>query len=436
MILTGLWITLYKLFTRLFGFVVTPYLWWRRARGKESSSRLRERKGYPGVARPTSALVWLHGASVGEALSLMPLIGQLQSAGFQILLTTGTVTSADLAQKRLPPGAIHQFMPLDVPKYVKRFLTHWQPDMVIFAESEIWPNFIFNIHRRNIPLILVNARLSQRSFVRWQKIPGLIGRILSQIDMVLAQTAEDAARLMQLGAARVLVTGNLKFDAPAPPVAQDALAQLTGLIGVRPVWVAASTHQGEEEILLEVHKTLSKRFTNLLTIIVPRHAERGSALQSLAEAQGVRSAMRSFGAQPTPETAVYFADTMGELGLFYRLAGVVFMGGSLIPHGGQNPIEPAKLGSAILYGPHVHNFTEVYALLQQPHGPQKTPGALQVHDGLSLAEALTGLFTDAAKFRAMARAAHEAVDERTGATRNVMRAIEPYIVQLHMGTRR
>ncbi len=435
MILAGLGFFVWKLATRAFGVVVTPYLWWRRSRGKENPTRLYERKGYASIARPEGKLVWLHGASVGEALSLMSLIDKLQLAGFRILLTTGTLTSAVLAQKRLPPGAVHQFVPLDVPRYVKRFLNHWHPDLVIFAESEIWPNFISNIHRRNVPLILVNARLSQRSFDRWQKFPSLIASILSQIDMVLAQTAEDAARLMQLGAARVLVTGNLKFDAPAPPVAREALAELTGLVGVRPLWVAASTHPGEDEILLNVHKILANRFANLLTIIVPRHPERGSSIQTLAQAQGLRTAVRSLGYHPKSDILVYIADTMGELGLFYRLAGVVFMGGSLVARGGQNPIEPAKLGCAILFGPHVHNFTEVYAFLQEPHGPHKANGALQVNDASELAAALTDLFSDGAKFRAMARAAHEAVDERVGATQNIMRAIEPYIVQLHMGER-
>lgn len=430
MIWATLWIGIYKLFTRLFGFFVTPYLLWRQSRGKENPQRLFERKGYTQASRPNGPLAWVHGASVGECLSLMPLIAQLQTAGFKVLLTTGTVTSANLAEKRLPPGAIHQFVPLDVPKYVKRFLNHWQPDLVIFAESEIWPNFITNIHRRNVPLILVNARLSQRSFDRWQKIPTLISRILGQIDLVLAQSAEDAARLMQLGAARVLVTGNLKFDAPAPPVASEALAELTGLIGVRPIWVAASTHSGEEEIILQAHKQLAKRFANLLTVIVPRHPERGDAIAALVSANQLRGAQRSLGAKPTREVQVYVADTMGELGLFYRLAGVVFMGGSLVPRGGQNPIEPAKLGSAILYGPHVHNFAEVYQLLNEARSAE------QVASAETIVRKLTELFSDATKFRAMARAAHELVESRTGATHNAMQAIEPYIVQMRFDRKR
>jgi len=425
-----LYISTYKLFTRAFGLVATPYLLWRARSGKEIVSRLGERRGLTTTPRPPGPLVWLHGASVGESLSLMPLIDHLQQTGFAVLLTTGTVTSAALAAKRLPPGAIHQFVPLDVPKFVKRYLNYWQPDLVIFAESEIWPNFVTNIDRRNLPLVLVNARLSQRSFLRWQKIPQFISRILGKISLVLAQSSEDAARLMQLGAPRVLVTGNLKFDSPAPPANSETLAELTGLIGTRPIWIAASTHPGEDEILLDVHRKLAQRFVNLLTVIVPRHPQRGAAIAKLAEAAQLRAALRSTGALPKRDVQVYVADTIGELGLFYRLAGLVFMGGSLVPRGGQNPIEPAKLGSAVLFGPHVHNFTEVYQILGEARG------ALEVADADALAAALAALLSDAGKFRTMARAAFDAVEQRAGATQNAMQAIEPYIVQLRLQSRR
>jgi 3-deoxy-D-manno-octulosonic-acid transferase len=248
--------------------------------------------------------------------------------------------------------------------------------------------------------------------------------------MVLAQTADDAARLMQLGATRVVVTGNLKFDSPAPPVHAEDLAYLTGLIGTRPLWVAASTHPGEEEILLDVHQALSLRFTNLLTIIVPRHPQRGADILKHVDAYKLRGALRSAGGQPIRDVQIYIADTMGELGLFYRIAGLIFMGGSLVSRGGQNPIEPAKLGSAIVYGSHVHNFAEVYQILAEARG------AVQVKDKEQLAEVLTGLLSDSGKFRMMARAAFDAVEQRAGATRNVMRAIEPYIVQMQFDRKR
>eukprot|EP01037_Dinobryon_pediforme_P009588 gene9588-9665_t len=420
--ISGMWIGIYKLLTRMFGLVAKPFLFWRYRRGKENWARMAERRGYASQPRPEGHLAWLHGASVGESLSLLPLIERLQLAGFHVLLTTGTVTSAALANKRLPVGAIHQFLPLDVPRFVKRFLNHWQPDIVFFAESELWPNFISNIHRRNVPLVLVNARLSQRSFARWQKIPTLIAKLLSGIDLVLAQTADDAARLMQLGAARVLVTGNLKFDAPAPPANAEQLATLTGMIGTRPIWVAASTHPGEDELLVNVHSQLAQRFTNLLTIIVPRHPERGPDILRIVEQRKLRGALRSSGDMPTRDVQIYVADTMGELGLFYRLAGLIFMGGSLVPRGGQNPIEPAKLFSAIIYGPHVHNFSEVYQIFQDARG------AVQVQNTDQLAEVLTTLLSDASKFRMMARASFDAVEQRAGATRNVMRAVEAYII--------
>lgn len=422
-------LTLYRGLTRLLTPVGPLILNWRKQRGKEDARRMGERLGHASIARPHGDLIWLHGASVGEALALLPLVDTLRAKSFNVLITTGTVTSAQILAQRLPAGAIHQYVPLDLPSAMARFIDHWRPDLVLVAESEIWPNLILEVTNRAIPLVMVNARLSERSYQRWQKAPSFISSLLKRVDLCLAQTKDDAARLMMLGAPRVHVSGNLKFDAPAPPVDATRLAEVTAMIGPRPVWVAASTHAGEEEIILAVHRHVAKRFEDLLTIVVPRHAVRGEQIANLARANGMDVGLRSQGEHPVPGCGIYIADTMGELGLFYRVASLIYVGKSLGAEGGQNPIEPAKLGSAILHGPHVANFAEVYDMLDQ------SGGAVMVSDADALARTLSLLLSDTASLRSMARAAAETVENLGGAASNVMKAIEPWLVQMRMEKR-
>lgn len=404
-------------------------LLWRRRRGLEDRTRLGERQGYPGKARPQGHLAWVHGASNGEALSLLPIIERLTQRGLNVLVTTGTRTSAVLVARRLPPGALHQFVPLDIPRYTRRFLDHWRPDIALVAESEIWPNTILDLEERNIPLILVNGRMSDRSFQRWQKLPGFISAILERIALCMAQTLEDAERLTRLGAPRVAVAGNLKYDAPPPPADPRVLAQLSGLISGRPVWIAASTHPGEDEILITAHRAVLARHPHLLTIIVPRHPRRGPDIQALCNQAGLTSALRSQGLQPDRATDIYIADTVGELGLFYRLAPLAYIGGSLVPHGGQNPIEPVKLGSAIIHGPHVHNFFEIYGALDE------AGGALNLPQASALAPAVADLLSDTGLMREMARTAGETVGKLGGAVERTMNTVEPFITQLKLESR-
>ncbi len=339
----------------------------RLQQGKEDPERVQERRGEATADRPPGRLVWLHGASVGEFLSIIPLIERLQARGVTVLVTTVTLTAASLAARRLPPGVIHQFMPWDVPAYVDRFLNHWQPDLAIFAESELWPNLILRTTSRGTPLIQVNGRISERSFKGWQRVPRSIKALLSRFELCLMQTVDDARRIEALGAPRVSTTGNLKFDVPAPEAEPGAAMALAQAIGYRPVFLAASTHEGEDEIVIEAHRLLAPRLSNLLTIIAPRHPERGDAIAALAEAAGLPACQRSRGELPRLRHAVYVADTLGEMGLFYRAAPVAFLGGSLIRHGGQNPIEPAKLGAAVMHGPHIFNFAAVYEALAANH---------------------------------------------------------------------
>jgi len=420
----------YRTLTAVLEPAVIGLLYWRQRKGREDKTRLGERQGYPSRPRPKGHLVWVHGASNGETLSLMPVVERLTQRGLSVLVTSGTRTSAALIARRLPPGAVHQYVPLDVPRYVRRFLKHWRPDLALVAESEIWPNTVLALDERQIPLVMVNGRMSDRSFHRWQKLPRIIRALLERFALCLAQTTEDAERLARLGAPRVFVTGNLKFDAPPPPADPRAVAHLSGLIAGRPVWLAASTHPGEESAALAVHRALVQRHPNLLTIVAPRHPQRGAEVAALVGQAGLRASRRSQGMAPDRATDVYVVDTIGEMGLFYRLSPVVLMGGTLVPVGGHNPIEPAKLSAAILHGPHVHNAAEIYAAID------KARGALLVKDNAGLARAVSELLGNAALTRAMARAAGDAVQALGGAVDRTIQSIEPFIVQAKLGARR
>lgn len=398
----------------------------RLKRGKEDPERVQERRGLATVDRPPGRVIWLHGASVGELLSIIPLVGRLQARGVTVLVTTVTRTAAALAARRLPDGAIHQFMPWDVPAFVERFLDHWRPDLAIFAESELWPNLILRTTARGTPLIQVNGRMSERSFRGWQRVPRSIKALFSRFELCLMQTVDDARRVEALGAPRVSTTGNLKFDVPAPEAEPEAAMALAQAVGRRPVFLAASTHEGEDEIVLEAHRIMAPRLANLLTIIAPRHPERGDAIAALAEGSGLQACQRARGELPRARHAVYVADTLGEMGLFYRAAPVAFLGGSLIRHGGQNPIEPGKLGAAILHGPHVFNFAAVYAALAE------NQAARQVTDADDLAAAALLLLTDQRERLRQREAAGETVTALGGALERTLAAIEPYFLTLAM----
>ena len=279
-------------------------------------------------------------------------------------------------------------------------------------------------------MLLLNARMSERSFRRWQRFGATAKYLLSLFDKCLTQTSTDAERLMRLGATRVAVTGNLKFDSSAPPAPHMKLSALKALIGSRPVWLAASTHDGEEEAILKTHLNLSAYFPDLLTIIAPRHPERGKAVAALATRAGLQGSLRSAGLVPDSATDIYIADTIGELGMFFRLSPIVFMGGSLVPHGGQNPIEPAKLGCALLHGPHVHNFSEVYAVLG------KSGGAVPILEPDMLTEAVGNLLDHPAEIRRMAQAAEEAISQFGGAVGRTMAEIAPFLVRMHLNAQR
>ncbi len=348
----------------------------RLLRGKEDAGRIGERLGHPAAARPEGQLVWLHGASVGECLAMLPLIDALKAPGRSILVTSGTRTSATLMAERLPKDVPHQFAPLDTPDAVARFLAHWRPDAALFVDSEIWPNMVMEAHARGVKLALVNGRMSARSFTRWKKARKSAAALLSRYDLCLAQDEATAERFHALGATHAEACGSLKADAPPLPFDAAALERLKAAISTRPILLAAQTHPGEDETILPVHDALRQTYPDLLTIIVPRHPHRGADIAMLAGTRAVRR--RSEGALPTAETAIYVADTLGELGLFYRLARFTFVGGSLVPHGGQNPLEPARLSCAVMAGPHTDNFVEAYRAIFAAQGTGRVASTAQI----------------------------------------------------------
>jgi 3-deoxy-D-manno-octulosonic-acid transferase len=406
---------------------LAPALIKRRLKlGKEDPARVGERRGMSDDARPHGPLVWIHGASVGEVLAAAALIEKLRALNLRILLTSGTVTSAAIVAKRFPPDVIHQYVPYDAPRYVARFLDHWRPSLALFIESDLWPNLILASAARRLPMVLINGRMSQRSFPRWRRVSNTISALLGRFDVCLAQSQLDADRFSALGSRNVVTTGNLKLDVPAPPADPAKLERLMAMTRGRPIVVAASTHPGEEEILAETHKTLAGFFPGLLTVIVPRHADRGEAVARTVEALGLHASLRSREELPTAATDIYVADTMGELGLFYRLAPIVFMGGSLIEHGGQNPIEAVKLGAAIVHGPHVFNFTDVYEALDA------AGGARRADSQEALVKQLGQLLADPRARDASLAASERVVEQLGGALERTLTALEPYLLQLRL----
>jgi len=409
---------------------IAPALLFRRLRrGKENPKRVQERYAETQVTRPAGPLIWMQCASVGELLTVVPLMERLRERGFGVLCTSGTATSAQLAGERLPPDVIHQFTALDAPRFVNRFFQHWRPDLALFVESDLWPNLIMTAAERGTPLILVNGRVSERSFRRWRFAPATIAALLRRFDLCLAQSSVHADRYRELGAPRVVTTGNLKLDAPSPPADAEKLAALAAAIENRTVIAGTSTHAGEETLLIEAHRRLRHSFPGLLTLIAPRHPERGLGIIEIARAADLKTALRSRGELPVSDTEIYVADTMGELGLIYRLAPIVFVGGSLASHGGQNPIEPIKLGAAILHGPHVWNFAEIYSALDRAHGAE------QVKDVGRLAVRLGAWLKDAQERAAVAAAARETVAVLGGALERTLSALDPYLMQIRLERR-
>ncbi len=415
-------LALYRGATELAAPLISVYLRQRMARGKEDPLRFRERKGLAGRARPAGRLVWVHAASVGEAVSVLPVIEHVRRRpATSVLLTTGTVASGALVTGRLPPGAIHQYVPVDRLPWVRRFLDHWRPDLALWCESEFWPNLLVETAARGVPMLLLNGRISARSYARWRRHPKLIRQLLAGFVLCLGQTEADAQRLRALGARRVAAPGNLKFAAPPLPADETALAVLESALAGRPRWLSASTHAGEEEIVGRVHRALAARFPGLVTILVPRHPARGSHVAEVLRELGLEVARRSVGEPIAPETDILLADTIGELGLFMRAARIVFMGKSLAARGGQNPLEPARLGGSVLLGPHMDNFAELAQRME------RAGAAHPVGDEQELAEAVAARLADPALREAEGARASEFANGEAGVLDAVLAEIAPWL---------
>ena len=405
-----------------------PYLAYRAFKGKEDRQRRLERFGYASQPRPRGPLVWAHAASVGETLAILPLLRELRRREIHVVLTTGTVTSAALVKSRLGDEIIHQYVPLDVKFSIKRFVSYWRPDACITAESEIWPTTVSELSRRKIPQIRVNARISDRSFDRWRSHGTVAESLFEKMALVVAQSDLDAERFRDLGAWPVIVSGNLKSDTDPPPCDEAVLARYRREIGDRKTWAAISTFDGEEKAAGHVHRVLRAK-NGQLTIIVPRHPDRADDIEAMLKGEGLVVARRSRNDPLTPETDIFLGDSIGEMGLYLRLTEIAFVGRSLTNEGGQNPLEPAMIGCAILSGNNVNNFRDSYQHLV------RKGAARMIRDVEMLAKAVHYLMINDPARRKMVESGHEAMDEMRGALGKTIKALEPYLNPLTVTAR-
>ena len=359
--------------------------------GKEDPERLEERLGISLAERPTGNLIWFHAASVGESLSLVELIKRISSSqpDYNFLITTGTITSAKLILSRLPSNAVHQYIPVDTPRAVEKFLDRWRPSLAIWTESEFWPNLISFTSARDIPMILINARISEKSYRRWRFFKKSLKNLIEKFNYSLIQDEKTVKYFSKIGISsnNFELTGTLKEGSAALPHSEIEQVEISKQILNRPVWLAASTHEGEEKLIAAAHRHASKASQGLLLIIVPRHPERGLEIASILTKENFKICLRSKKDKISSDTQIYIADTLGELGLWYRVAPVSFVGGSFVPIGGHNPFEPAALGSAILHGPYVENFKEIYNRLNVAGAAVKIEEASEL--GVKLIETLS-----------------------------------------------
>lgn len=418
--------TLYRFLTFAGAPVVNAYLRFRLSKGREDSERFAERFGHPSKARPEGPLIWCHAASVGESVSLLLLIDRIRQAHPEVsfVVTSGTVASARLMEHRLPAYAIHQYVPVDLSPGIKRFLDHWKPALALWIESELWPNMLASLKARGVPTLLLNARMSEASFKNWRRVPGFAREVLSSFALCLAQTEADLARFQALKAPNVKNAGNLKYA--SLPLGFDAqeLAGLRGAIGDRPVWLMASTHPAEEALALHAHCLLLPQHPRLLTVIAPRHSVRGDEVAAEIASLGLTFSRRSKGEAIGPETQVYLADTMGEMGLFYALSPITVVGGSFAGTGGHNPIEPAHLGSAIVFGPSMHNFSEIEAEFIS------AKAAIRIDGAEAIAPAVHRLWMEDGERARLAQAARLLAGEKGIILDRIMAQLEPWLGSL------
>lgn len=413
---------------RILSIILTPlvriFLLIRKRKGKEDAERISERLGFTSIKRPEGKLLWIHCASVGESISMLKVAREL-IANFDdihILFTSGTVTSANILKGKLPERTIHQYIPVDLYFAVKRFMKRWHPDLLLLAESEIWPNLIYQTLRVKCPIVSVNARMSEKSFKSWSRFKGTSFDFFSKFTTCIPQSQIDKDKYEALGVSedKMPLMGNLKYDNEPLKCDNNKLDELKNVVGNRKLWLAASTHPGEEEICTNVHKKLVEKYPDLLTIIVPRHPNRIDEIVEMMESKGVKYSVRSRGEEITAETGVYVADTMGELGLFYTLSDISLVGGSMVyikGIGGHNPIEPAQLHSAIITGPNTENFIEIYRDFLDKKA------CIKVDNEKGLADAIDSLLSDGVKRKELSDNAYEFVMGQSGLVANIVEEV-------------
>lgn len=382
----------------------------RLRKGKEHPERFNERFGVPSQKRGPGKLLWAHAASVGESLAALPLLEELHARlpEWKILLTTGTLTSAEMIQKRLPDGVVHQFAPWDHPRWVARFMDYWRPDAALWLESELWPNMLMELQKRNVPMALLNARMSDKSLHTWQRMPQFAAQLLRGFNIILAGGRDELVRYQKLGAQGAEFVGGLKFGAKPAPVHDDVLAQMRAQIGARPCIGFLSTHAGEEEIAADMYQSLIAAQPELLLILAPRHPHRGDEIRQMLEKKNLRVAQRSKAETVSDKIDIYLADTIGEIGNWYSLCSIVIVGGSFVPHGGQNPFEATHFGCAVLYGPHMFNFNEICRTMEEANA------AMRFSNENALMVFVRNLLSDPAALQARQDAARDFAAQQSG----------------------
>ncbi|MFV9874887.1 MAG: 3-deoxy-D-manno-octulosonic acid transferase [Rickettsiales endosymbiont of Dermacentor nuttalli] len=418
-------LAIYRIITRTVWPLEYLYFLYRRLINKEDKQRFNERLGEASVKRPVGKLLWIHAASVGESLSIISLLNLIMQKfpNIKILITTGTVTSAKIIRQKLPISVIHQYIPIDNIRYVRKFLNYWNPYVSIWLESELWPNLIFET-AKNCNMILLNARMSDISYNRWHKLPNFIRSLLEQFSVIIPQSKNDAEKFQNLGATKIMYLGNIKYSAAPLSLHQIELDKLQYMIKDRKFWVAASTHEGEEEKIADTHIKLKALYPDILTIIVPRHPERVHSIKKMLSTRKLTLVVRTSGEYIHDKTDVYLVDTLGELGLFYHLAEIALIGGSFITNGGgHNPIEAAYHKCAIIMGPHILNFSEICQTFKERE-------AILLLDGdQELIDTLVALFEDNDKRTCLATNAKNLVNEMSYISSNVLNYISPFLAR-------
>lgn len=412
---------LYRSLTFTIEPVLNALLQRRLAQGKEDAARLNERRGEASVIRPVGKLLWLHGASVGESLSALPLLEELRARlpDWHFLVTTGTVTSAQQMALRLPPGILHHYIPMDHPAWVKRFFDHWRPDVVLWMESELWPNMLHEIAARKIPSALLNARMGPDSQKKWKYAGALAKKLIGTFNFILTGAPDYVVPFKKMGGKRVDFIGNLKFASTQLPVDLDKLTDLKQMIGGRRCLAFLQTQPGEEKMAAEIYRALKQEFSDLLLIVAPRKNTRGSEIKTQLKMMGMNIAVRTQHEDITLQTEIYVADTIGEMGLWYSLSPVAVIGGSFVPHGGQNPIEGTHFGAAVFYGPHMFNFPEICKVLENAGASERVENP---------DELLTAI-QKAMRYPSVMDVKYDAAKQLARQTRNIARAYADEIVE-------